>query len=62
MFRETTDLRIVSPSDATRYEVSDRGQIELAQRIAAELHMGKSRRRVSLDWSKVPLGGCICKW
>ena len=39
VFRETTDLRVVSPSDATRYEISDRGQIELAQRISAELQV-----------------------
>jgi hypothetical protein len=39
VFRETTDLRIVSPSDTTQYEVSDHGQIELAQRIGAELHV-----------------------
>ncbi len=39
VFRETTDLRVVSPSEATRYEVSDHGQIELAQRIGAELHV-----------------------
>ena len=39
VFRETTDLRVVSPSDATRYEISDHGQIELAQRIGAELQV-----------------------
>ena len=39
VFRETTDLRVVSPSDATRYEVSDHGQIALAQRMGAELHV-----------------------
>lgn len=39
VFRETTDLRVVSPSDATLYEVSDHGQIALAQRIGAELHV-----------------------
>jgi len=39
VFRETTDLRIVSPSDATQYEVSDHGQIKRAQRIGAELHV-----------------------
>ena len=39
VFRETTDLRVVSPSDATRYDLSDHGQIELAQRIGAELQV-----------------------
>ena len=39
VFRETTDLRVVSPSDATRYDISDHGQIELAQRIGAELQV-----------------------
>lgn len=39
VFRETTDLRVVSPSDATQHEVSDHGQIALAQRIAAELQV-----------------------
>ena len=39
VFRETTDLRVVSPSDTTRYEISDHGQIELAQRIGAELQV-----------------------
>jgi hypothetical protein len=39
VFRETTNLRVVSPSDATRYEISDHGQIELAQRISAELQV-----------------------
>src|SRR4249920_1463410 len=39
VFRETTDLRVVSPSDATRYEISDHGQIELAQRIGEELQV-----------------------
>jgi hypothetical protein len=39
VFRETTDLRVVSPSDATPYEVSEHGQITLAQRIGAELHV-----------------------
>ena len=43
MFREATDLRIVSTSDATRYEVSDHGQIELAQRIGVELHVDDDR-------------------
>lgn len=39
VFRETTDLRVVSPPDSTRYEISDHGQIEQAQRIGAELHV-----------------------
>jgi hypothetical protein len=39
VFRETTDLRVVSPSDENRYEISDHGQIELAQRIGAKLHV-----------------------
>jgi hypothetical protein len=39
VFRETTDLRVVSPSDSIRYEISDHGQIEQAQRIGAELHV-----------------------
>jgi len=39
VFRETTDLHVVSQSDATRYEISDHGQIELAQRVGAELHV-----------------------
>jgi hypothetical protein len=36
VFREITDLRVVGPSDATRYAVSDHGQIGLAQRMGAE--------------------------
>jgi hypothetical protein len=36
VFREITDLRVVGPSDATRYGVSDHGQIGLAQRMSAE--------------------------
>src|ERR1700704_5493806 len=36
VFREMTDLRVVSPSEATRYGVSDHGQIGLVQRISAE--------------------------
>lgn len=36
VFREMTDLRVVSPSDATRYGVSDHGQIGLAQWMSAE--------------------------
>lgn len=39
VFREMTDLRVVSPSDATRYGVSDHGQIALAQRMSAESHV-----------------------
>ena len=39
VFRETTDLRVVSPSDATRYEVSDHGQMALTQQIGAKLHV-----------------------
>jgi hypothetical protein len=36
VFREMTDLRVVGPSDATRYGVSDHGQVGLAQRISEE--------------------------
>jgi hypothetical protein len=36
VFREMTDLRVVSPSDATRYGVSDHEQVGLAQRMSAE--------------------------
>ncbi len=39
VFRETTDLRVVSPSDETRYEISDHRQREQAQRIGAELQV-----------------------
>ena len=39
VFREMTDLRVVSPSDATRYGVSDHGQIELATADSAELQV-----------------------
>ena len=39
VFRKTTDLRVVSPSDATRYEISDHRQIDLVQRIGAELQV-----------------------
>lgn len=39
VFREMTDLRVVSPSDATRHEISDHGQIGLAQWMGAELHV-----------------------
>jgi hypothetical protein len=38
VFREMTDLRVVSPSDATRYGVSDHGQIGTAQRMSDEFH------------------------
>jgi hypothetical protein len=36
VFREMTDLRVVSQSDATRYGISDIWQIGLAQRISTE--------------------------
>lgn len=36
VFRDMTDLRIVSPSDSIRYGVFDHGQIGLAQRTSAE--------------------------
>jgi hypothetical protein len=36
VFREMTDLRVVSPSDATRYGISNHGQIGLAQWMSAE--------------------------
>jgi hypothetical protein len=36
VFREMTDLRVVSPSDAIRQGVSDHGQIGLAKRTSAE--------------------------
>ena len=39
VFREMTDLHVVNPSDATRYEISDQGQIEQAQRVGEELHV-----------------------
>ena len=39
VFRETTDLHVVNPSDETRYEISDHGQREQAQRIGAELQV-----------------------
>lgn len=39
VIRETTDLRVVRPPDVTRYEISDHGQIDLAQRIGAELQV-----------------------
>jgi hypothetical protein len=39
VIRETTDLRVVSLPDVTLYEISDHGQIGLAQRIGAELHV-----------------------
>ena len=39
VFRETTDLRVVSPSDAIRHGVFDREEIGLVQRMGAELHV-----------------------
>jgi hypothetical protein len=39
VFREMTDLRVVSPSDATRYGITGHGQIGLAQRMSAESHV-----------------------
>ncbi len=36
VFRAMTDLRVGSPSDATRYGVSHHGQIEPAQRMRVE--------------------------
>lgn len=36
VFREMTDLRVVSPSDATEYGLSEQGQIGLGQRMSAE--------------------------
>jgi hypothetical protein len=36
VLREMTDLRVVSPSDATRYRVSHHGQIGLGQRMTVE--------------------------
>ena len=36
VFREMTDLRVVNPSDATRYGVSRHGQIGPAQRMTVE--------------------------
>ena len=36
IFRNMTDLRVVSPSDTARYGVFDHGQIGLAQRRSAE--------------------------
>jgi hypothetical protein len=36
VFREMTDLRVVSPSDATRYGVSHHGQIGPTQRMGVE--------------------------
>jgi hypothetical protein len=39
VIRETTDLRVVSLPDVTLYEISDHGQIGLAQRIGTELHV-----------------------
>jgi hypothetical protein len=39
VFRETTDLRVVSQTNATWYGVSDYGQIGLAKRISTELQV-----------------------
>jgi hypothetical protein len=39
VFREMTDLRVVSPSEATRYGITGHGQIGLAQRMSAESHV-----------------------
>jgi len=39
VFQETTDLRVVSPSYATRHDISDHGQIGLAQWMGVELHV-----------------------
>jgi len=36
IFRDMTDLRVVSPSDTVRYGVFDHGQIGLTQRTSAE--------------------------
>ena len=36
VFREMTDLRVVSQSDATQYGISDHGQIGLTQQMSAE--------------------------
>ena len=36
VFRDMTDLRVVSPSDSIRYGVFDHGQIGLGQRTSAE--------------------------
>jgi hypothetical protein len=36
VFRDMTDLRVVSPSDTVRYGVFDHGQIGLTQRTGAE--------------------------
>jgi hypothetical protein len=36
VFREMTDLRVVSPSDAIRYGISEHGQNRLAKRMSAE--------------------------
>ena len=36
IFREMSDLRVVSPSDTIRYGVSNQGQIGLAERMSAE--------------------------
>ena len=39
VFREITDLRVVSQTNATRHEISDHGQIGLAQRISTALQV-----------------------
>ncbi|MEP6890057.1 MAG: hypothetical protein ABI955_05105, partial [Nitrospirota bacterium] len=39
VFREMTDLRVVSESDATRYGISDHGQIRLTQQMSAEFQV-----------------------
>jgi hypothetical protein len=39
VLQQMTDLRVVSPSDATWYGVSDHDQVGLAQRMSAEFHV-----------------------
>jgi hypothetical protein len=39
VFREMTDLHVVSQSDTTRYGVPDHEQIGLAQKISTEFHV-----------------------
>src|SRR6185295_7390295 len=39
VFREMTNLRVVSLSDATRHGVSDHGQLGQAHRMSAESHV-----------------------
>ena len=39
IFREMTDLRVVSPSDTIRYGVFDHGQVGLVQRTSAEFQV-----------------------